>query len=92
MDVLGRSNMEKLSTIVLRRQLLHFGKVVRQSTDHPLRAVTFIGDTLALRVEIYVCKVGRPRLHLPRELLGIASAIVGGEVRLAPLLREEKRW
>ena len=84
--------MDQLSTILLRRQLLHFGKVVRSVPEHPLRAATFVGKSMGLRIDFFVRKLGRPRLYLPKEMLRIASTVIGQGADLEASLRDSADW
>ena len=92
LEVLKSGKLVQLSTILLRRQLLHFGKVARSAPEHPLRAATFVGKSMGLRIDFFVRKLGRPRLYLPKEMLRIGSTIIGQGADLEASLRDAADW
>jgi hypothetical protein len=74
-EVLAVAQQPKLSTILLRRQRLLFGKIARLPVGHPMRSSTFTGASLTPAVEQYVRRVGRPKDNWTRKLLNEALAI-----------------
>ena len=77
-SVLRSAERASASTLLLRRQLVHLGKVLRSSPGTVLRDVSFIGDTTAPATTRYIRKVGRPRLEWIPCVLSEVFCITGG--------------
>ena len=60
-EVLRRACYPAATDMLLKRQLLLFGKVLRSAYDHPLHNSAFIRGTLQPATSMYVRRVGRPR-------------------------------
>ena len=86
--VLQTSGQPRLSSILLRRQLLIFGKVARQHPATPSRQSTFTRDSLQPLVEHFIRKIGRPRANWAREVLTEAEIMAGGHTALETLLQD----
>ena len=59
-NVLDQAAQPKLSKLLLKQQLLLFGRVARAPVDDPLRKVTFCKDLRPATAQ-FVRRVGRPR-------------------------------
>ena len=60
-DVLGRSGHTKATTLLLRRQLLLYGKILRTPEQHPMRKAAFLHGSSYPATSKYVRRSGRPR-------------------------------
>ena len=80
--VLHQAAQPKLSSRLLRQQLVLFGKVASQPAHSQLRSCCLFGDSLQPLPEHYVRRVGRPRLTWTREALNAAVAVAGGSSAL----------
>ena len=76
-DVLARANHVSASKLLLRKQLILFGKVLRSAPEHPLRYASFIPGTTAPLTERYVRRVGRPAKEFVPDMLRQSCAIFG---------------
>jgi hypothetical protein len=66
--VLETTGQRPLTVLLQKQQLLSYGKVARQSDDNPMRAATFGRGSLRPAVDIYVRKVGKPRVSWSTEV------------------------
>ena len=85
--MLHQAAQPKLSSRLLRQQLVLFGKVASQPAHSQLRSCCLFGDSLQPLPEHYVRRVGRPRLTWTREALNAAVAVAGGSSALEQILR-----
>ena len=84
---LHQAAQPKLSSRLLRQQLVLFGKVASQPAHSQLRSCCLFGDSLQPLPEHYVRRVGRPRLTWTREALNAAVAVAGGSSALEQLVK-----
>ena len=91
--VLASAGRPKASTMLCRRQLVHFGKVLRSPSGSVLKDVSFIGDTLAPATTRYVRRVGRPRQEWIPCVLSEAGRITGASPsNLHTYVNDHKTW
>ena len=79
-DVLASAERPRASLLLLRRQLIHLGKIIRSSPDEVLRNVSFMRDTMVPATAAYIRKVGRPRLEWIPCVMSEALRITGGSL------------
>ena len=91
-SVLKSAEHVKASTLLLRRQLVLFGKILRSPADEPIRAVSLVGNTLLPATSRYVRRVGRPRREWIPSVLTEAYRICGGSSRLDQLAMNPYHW
>ena len=90
--VLSTARQPKLTSILLKRQLLLLGRVAREATSHPLRKNTFAGKMLEPCIERYVRKIGRPWDNWTRKVLDEAIAMAGTLEAAEGCIYDEAKW
>ena len=90
--VLQLAHCSKASELLMRRQLVLFGKVVRAPQDHPLRASSLIGNTWQPATSQYVRKVGRPRKEWITTVSREAFKRFGPMHVVAPMTQNAAGW
>ena len=78
--------------LLLERQLVFLGKVLREDPSHPLREVSFTPDTLQPATSRYVRRVGRPRYEWVSRLLPQAYVVAGGAENLMVAVQNDLSW
>ena len=91
-SVLETTGQRPLTVLLHKQQLLLYGRVARQSNDHPMRSATFAPGTLRPAVDIYIRKVGRPRMAWATEVGKLALQAAGGLRRLDETIANEVAW
>ena len=92
MTVRSQAGWKTASKLLLERQLIFLGKVLRTSSDSVLRKVCFIPDTLQPSTSRYVRRVGRPRKEWMSSVLPEAYRVAGGGHRLQAAVQDELQW
>ncbi len=90
--VLAKAGALKLSTMLLRHQLIFFGKVARAPDEDVLRELTFRSGSLDLAANRFIRRVGRPRNEWAACLLKEAVGITGNLAALDVLIRRPAEW
>ena len=90
--VLATVKHPKASELLLQRQLVLFGKVVRASPDHPMRSAAFFGSTWEPITKHYVRKVGRPRKEWVSSVKFEAMHRFGSMDQIASLAQDPAGW
>ena len=90
--VLDKAGALKLSTLLLRYQLMLFGKVVRAPDEDVLRNLTFCPGSLDLAANRFIRRVGRPRNEWAPCLLKEALRMAGSSAALQLLIRRPEEW
>ena len=90
--VLQRTGQRPLTDLLQKQQLLLYGRVARQSDKNPMRAATFGPGSLRAAVDIYIRKVGRPRLAWATEVGKLALEAAGGYQKLEQKIGNETAW
>ena len=90
--VLEITGQRPLTVLLQRQQLLLYGKVARQGDDNPMRSATFGPGSLRPAVDMYVRKVGRPRLTWAPEVGKLALQAAGGLRRLEETISDASAW
>ena len=80
-----------LSKLVLERQLVLLGKVLRTPEDQPLRSCVFAVGATPI-VCYYVRRVGRPRVEWAPVLLDEARRRLGGALSIIQNAEDAKMW
>ena len=91
-SVLETTGQRPLTVLLRKQQLLLYGRVARQSNDHPMRAATFAPGTLRPAVDVYIRKVGRPRMAWATEVGKLALQAAGGLRRLDETIANKVAW
>ena len=92
LTVYAKSGCQPLSRILLERQLLLLGRVVRASAGNPINYLSFTPGTSQPAVARYVRRVGRPRKEWIPFVTAIAYRITGGHDELLELCRDAGVW
>ncbi len=92
----ARAGVLPLTDQVRRRQLAFFGRIALLPAQDPRRKCVFVGDSLALELDHYVRKRGRPRQTWAKEMYNEAVGHFGRS-RLHMLLEDRtsgayQRW
>ena len=90
--VLRQATLTKASTLLLRRQLAILGRILRCTSDSPLRTTSFIGGTLVPATSQFVRRVGRPRREWIPSVLEAALQITGTGQHLQQLVQDRHKW
>ena len=83
-----RKGAQEASTLLLHRQLVLFGEILKSLAEEPLRFVSLVGDTLLPATARYVRRVGRPRREWVPSVLTEAYRICGDSSRLQQLVMD----
>ena len=90
--VLQRSGHTLATTLLLKRQLQLFGKVLRSPEHHPLRTTSFIPGTDHPLTDRYVRRRGRPAREWVPEMIGKAVALVGSMADVKQAASDKTTW
>ena len=90
--VLHRACCNAASDMLVQRQLLLFGKVLRSPLDHPLHVSAFIPGTLQPATSRYVRRVGRPRREWVSEVSSRVFDYFGGHSEVTGLVHDPAVW
>ena len=90
--VLHRACCNAASDMLVQRQLLLFGKVLRSPLDHPLHVSAFIPGTLQPATSRYVRRVGRPRREWVSEVSSRVFDYFGGHREVTRLVHDPAVW
>ena len=91
-SVLERAQQTRYSDLLLRQQLILFGKVARAEDTDILRRMTFRPGSFTPVTDSYVRNVGRPHHEWAKMLLKEASRLMGPSESLTYLVRDTIRW
>ena len=91
-EVRRRAGTKACSELLLNRQLLLLGKVLRQSEGHPGKEVSFIPGTWVPATSRYVRRVGRPRKEWVTSVLSEARTLAGTDASLKILVQNQLQW
>ena len=83
---------EKLSSKLLRQQLLQFGRIFSMPAGHPLRDMVFEPGSTMLKQSGAPRKRGRPRVTWQGAVRAEAVRTSGGEEFLEDLISDPFRW
>jgi len=86
--VFEKAGVAALSKQVLYRQLLLLGKVARSDAGTPLRADTFVGNSLNPQMGRFIRRVGRPWLDWTSEVLKAGAQKLGSHSRMVVFLAD----
>ena len=78
--------------MLLRQQLLLFGKAARATAESPLRYLTFVGDSLRPLADYFIRRPGRPRNEWTRMVLNEALRLTGSMDTLVGLVGDQHIW
>ena len=92
LQVLQRSGHTLATTLLDRRQLQLFGKVLRSPETHPLRAISFIPGTNRPLTERFVRRRGRPALEWIPQMIGKAVAVFGNMAAVEQAASNKLAW
>ena len=87
-----RANCKSASQILLERQLVLFGKVLRSPSEDILHQASFVPGVLTPATSRYVRVVGHPRKEWVPELLPHAIRIAGGAQNLKASVQDPMHW
>ena len=90
--VLEITGQRPLTALLQKQQLVLYGRVARQSDANLMRAATFGPGSLRPAVDMYIRKVGRPRLAWAPEVGKLALQAAGGYRRLDDTIIDESAW
>ena len=90
--VLDVTGQRPLTVLLQKQQLLLYGRVARRSDEDIMRASTFSPGTLRPATDMYIRKVGRPRLAWTSEVGKLAIQAAGGLQRLEETIKDEHAW
>ena len=90
--VLQRAGQIKLSTLILKEQLLYLSKVASAPAHDLLRNATFLPHVLVPRMAAFVRKVGRPRHTWAEQLLSHAVRLCSPQSSLESMLANTDEW
>lgn len=91
-SVLQCFGADRLSTTLLRQQLLLLQKVASAPVSSPMRRATFHKETLTPLTNAFVKRVGRPRHTWAEQLLAKGAKMVGSRHRLEQMLANSSQW
>ena len=86
--MLRRASAKALSTCLLRRQLLYFGKLAKRPNTDPVREAIFKTGGVDLRDIKGPRRQGRPRLEWASEMKKCAERVAGSKENLLRMLRQ----
>ena len=90
--ILERVGQAELSRLHLRRQLLLFGRIARAPDSDLRRRLTFCPGSLEPVNNVFVRKVGRPRLEWAQQLMTIALRKFGSHSAIKTLIQDPFIW
>ena len=90
--VLARAGAVKFFILLLRHQLILFGKVARAPDQDVLRQLTFCPGCLDLAANRFIRRVGRPRNEWASCLLKEAIGIAGSQAALEIMVQRPAEW
>ena len=80
-----------LSSLLLRRQLMFFEKIVRLPSESILRKLVFQGHSYELRTS-ESCRRGRPRQEWSNELQKIVDQMLLHDSERREIIKDPQRW
>ena len=89
--VIQKMGCERMSTMLLRRQLLFFGKVARLDSNSVIRAFVFQPNTVQIVKHPYR-KRGRPRAEWPHELAKICHSSFDTWQAFENCIHDQSSW
>ena len=90
--VLSQAAQKPYGQLLLRQQLVLFGKVARASSENPLRYLSFVGDSFRPLADCFICKQGRPCNDWTRMVLNEALRLTGSTEHLTGLIGDSRAW
>ena len=90
--VLDRTGHRLAYTLLLRRQMQLFGKVLRSADWHPFRRISFVAGTDHPLISWYVRRRGRPSKEWVPEMIKISAALFGSFDTAKHLASNQKMW
>lgn len=87
-----QADWKSASSLLLERQLVFLGKVVREDADGPLHRVSFIPGTDQPATSRYVRKLGRPRKEWISSLMPEAYRVAGFPLNLDAAVQNKACW
>ena len=90
--VLHRACCNAASDMLVQRQLLLFGKVLRSPLGHPLHVSAFTPGTLQPATSRYMRRVGRPRREWVSEVSSRVFDYFGGHREVTRLVHDPAVW
>ena len=90
--VLETTGQKPVTHLLKKQQLLLYGRVARQRDDEMMRSATFCPGSLRPAVDMFVRKIGRPRLDWTSEVGKLALQAAGGMQQLQKKLADEREW
>ena len=91
-SVRGQAGCIPVSTLLLQRQLIYLGKVLRQDTSSLLRRASFIEGTLQPATSRFIRRIGRPRFEWVSTVLPHALRLAGGLNQLETAVQDKDSW
>ena len=89
-DVLQKAHARPLSSALLERQLLFFGRIAGSSNEDVIRRSIFLEGSCEIR-SVGLRKRGRPRATWANKLYAEAVRVAGSKEALAALLQQANR-
>ena len=91
-EVRKQAGWISLSALLLQRQLLYLGKILRQDPGSLIRKTTFVEGTLQAATSKWIRKVGRPRLEWATAVLPHACRLAGGICHVEAAVQDKLVW
>ena len=91
-EVLRKACYPAATDMLLKRQLLLFGKVLRSAYDHPLHSCAFIRGALQPATSMYVRRVGRPRREWVTFVRDKACQFLESHREITRLVQNPRVW
>ena len=91
-EVLRRTGQQRLSSKLLKQQLLKFQQVALEDASSQTRRCTFHGDRLTPMTAAYLRKVERPRHAWAEQLLSKGVEVFGSRSAMEQALMNEQVW
>ena len=92
LEVLRRSGHKAASKLLLERQLIYLGKVLRSSENSILRSSCMAPGGIEPATSRYIRRVGRPRKEWVPTVMEAAIQLAGGRQRLQQLADDPVTW
>ena len=91
-EVLRRAHYRAATDLLLQRQVLLFGKVLRCPRDHVMHQTALIPGTMQPATDRFIRRVGRPRREWISEIRKQAFEVLGGHREVARLVYDPVVW
>ena len=91
-EVLRRTGQQRLSTKLIKQQIVKLQSVASQAAGSAARRSTFHGDSLTPVTAAYLRKVGRPRHTWAEQLMHKGQQFFGSRQAMEDALQEQSRW